>query len=421
MPEFDPYWQWFRIPPGEEPRDHYRLLGITLLETNPVVIANAANQRIACVQAFQTPENSALCQRILDAIVAAKKCLLNPHEKAEYDQQFCDKLALPTSATSPILPPQELAAPTDDSNVADWDFSLAANTGLHPAYHKPKGRGGSWMRWAYLGGVLVAAIIVMVTGNCRRMLEFAERQLQQSPESHPPASPKTTLKVSTPQAVPKAQPNTKPKPQAPEQPPERAEPGPSLPREPDDAKQEPIPEIQLEQEPPRQPRPAEQAAKKRPVPEHDARERSLVTIRNVYGEDIQAGRAEKLIAAAKDTKDVTDRFALLQTAEGIAAKAARLHIAFTAIDAMTAEYEVSAATMKAEAIETAAKKTRITAEQRMDAAERAVEVADEAICEDNFEVARHLNTRASQLASAIKDKDLRRRIVAQKKEVHPRG
>ena len=38
MPTFDPYHQWLGIPAAEQPPNHYRLLGVPLLESDLDVI-----------------------------------------------------------------------------------------------------------------------------------------------------------------------------------------------------------------------------------------------------------------------------------------------------------------------------------------------------------------------------------------------
>ena len=38
----DPYYRWLGIPTGEQPPNHYRLLGIQLFEKDPDVMENAA-------------------------------------------------------------------------------------------------------------------------------------------------------------------------------------------------------------------------------------------------------------------------------------------------------------------------------------------------------------------------------------------
>ena len=44
---FDPYHKWLAIPPEEQPPNHYRLLGVSPFESDPDVIENAADQRMA--------------------------------------------------------------------------------------------------------------------------------------------------------------------------------------------------------------------------------------------------------------------------------------------------------------------------------------------------------------------------------------
>ena len=46
MPTFDPYHQWLGIPAAEQPPNHYRLLGVPLLESDLDVIEAAAERRV---------------------------------------------------------------------------------------------------------------------------------------------------------------------------------------------------------------------------------------------------------------------------------------------------------------------------------------------------------------------------------------
>lgn len=69
---FDPYHKWLGIPPADQPPNHYRLLGVTLFESDPDVIAHAAEQRIVHVRAFQIGKHSDESQRILREISAAR-------------------------------------------------------------------------------------------------------------------------------------------------------------------------------------------------------------------------------------------------------------------------------------------------------------------------------------------------------------
>ena len=94
---FDPYHELLGIPPQEQPPNHYRLLGISLWETNRQVIANAAMQRSKFLRSLGISQYGDVCQRLLNEVSAAKICLLNETKKAAYDRQF--------SHAGPVPPP----------------------------------------------------------------------------------------------------------------------------------------------------------------------------------------------------------------------------------------------------------------------------------------------------------------------------
>ena len=101
---FDPYRKWLGIPPQHQPPHHYRLLGIEAFESDPDVIANAADGRMAQVKTFQTGKNSEASQRILNELAAAKVCLLNPEKKADYDRRLQEAIRAEQAAQAPALP-----------------------------------------------------------------------------------------------------------------------------------------------------------------------------------------------------------------------------------------------------------------------------------------------------------------------------
>jgi len=106
MPEpFDAYHKWLGIAPKDQPPHHYRLLGIDLFETDGDVIASAADQRMAHVRSFQAGQHSALSQKLLNQIAAARVCLLDPKKKAAYDRQ------LKTQLSPPNVPPPAVETP----------------------------------------------------------------------------------------------------------------------------------------------------------------------------------------------------------------------------------------------------------------------------------------------------------------------
>lgn len=112
---FDPYHKWLGISPKDQPPNHYRLLAIELFENDLDVIEGAADRQMAHVRTFQTGQNSAASQRILNELSAAKLCLLDPKKKAEYDRQLRAKIvraqALAATSSGVIAPAAPAGAP----------------------------------------------------------------------------------------------------------------------------------------------------------------------------------------------------------------------------------------------------------------------------------------------------------------------
>jgi len=108
MSTFDPYRVWLGIPPEEQPPNHYRLLGIGLFESEPEVIANAADRQMRHVRSFQSGRHSKLSQRLLNELSKARLCLLDPVRKTAYDEQLLRDLA---SKAAPAEPPPEPPGP----------------------------------------------------------------------------------------------------------------------------------------------------------------------------------------------------------------------------------------------------------------------------------------------------------------------
>jgi hypothetical protein len=94
---FDPYYSWLGIRPDERPVNHYRLLGVSLWESDADVIANAADQRMSFLKTFQTGPHSRLSQDLLNETAKARLCLLNAAKKSQYDAEL--KSALEPTVT----------------------------------------------------------------------------------------------------------------------------------------------------------------------------------------------------------------------------------------------------------------------------------------------------------------------------------
>jgi hypothetical protein len=104
-PPFDPYRKWLGIPPEEQPPNHYRLLGLKVFESDPEVIAHAADARMTHLKTFQSGPYSSLSQKMLNEIAAAQLCLLSPEKRAAYDEELQQRLdAIPFAVSTPLQP-----------------------------------------------------------------------------------------------------------------------------------------------------------------------------------------------------------------------------------------------------------------------------------------------------------------------------
>ncbi len=117
---FDPYHKWLGIPPAEQPPNYYRLLGISLFESDTDVIEVAADQRMAILRSFQAGPHSDLTQKLLNEVTAAKLCLLKAERRAKYDATLRRPVAPvrepePEPVRRDETAPSELLAPLEKS------------------------------------------------------------------------------------------------------------------------------------------------------------------------------------------------------------------------------------------------------------------------------------------------------------------
>ena len=107
MAEFDPYRKWLGIPPHEQPPNYYRLLGLPPFESDADAIGNAADRQMAHLRTFQGGRNSAISQKILNEVAAARICLLDPKKRAQYDA----RLQAEIETHGPPAPPPDAESP----------------------------------------------------------------------------------------------------------------------------------------------------------------------------------------------------------------------------------------------------------------------------------------------------------------------
>lgn len=399
--QFDPYHRWLGIAPKDQPPNHYRLLGIDVFEADLDVISDAAEQRMAHVRNYQLGQHMTLSQQILNELAAARVCLLNPQKKAEYDRMLQAKLA--PAAAPPV------AEPTD-SPVAEMDFAPV----VHTTHRKQKKGRAWWMPWAFpLLGVAVAAVLLMVIAN-QGSNEVAKAPSSARPKPQPSPLAKVEAKKEEPKPDPRPEPKIEPQP-------EPVQPKLTMLDEP---KVDPKPESKPELAPAPAPKPepkAEEPPKKLPVPSATAQEKARGEIRAVYKDDYgkpdKAVLADELLQKAKETQDSTGRFVLLQEAKSVAGEALRAELAFEAIDAMAEGYAVSPIEQKADILQAMAKRPRLSLDQKAAIARAALQVVDEAVGEDNFDMAKKLGRLANQLVRLSKDNDILREIAAKGSQV----
>ncbi len=169
---FDPYRKWLGIPPEEQPPNLYRLLGLSHFESDPDVIATAADARMVHLKTFQQGPNGEWSQKLLNEVSAAQLCLLDRQRKAEYDRALREQVGtrrrrpiqpppIPPPATSPP-PPPPLVPPEPPPKISvairtgfeDEDHSLTAD---YLATRRRRGRLAKLVVLILLLGLVAAA------------------------------------------------------------------------------------------------------------------------------------------------------------------------------------------------------------------------------------------------------------------------
>ena len=131
----DPYRQLLGIPAEDQPPNHYRLLGITLFETERGTIDSAAKRLMAQLQRNESGADPATVRRLLGEISNARVCLLTPDKRAAYDELLRAELesADVTDVVVEVIGGSELSG----TGAGRGDESLAAGAGQGGGATKP--------------------------------------------------------------------------------------------------------------------------------------------------------------------------------------------------------------------------------------------------------------------------------------------
>lgn len=113
---FNPYSEWLKIPPSDQPPDHYVLLGLGRFEDDPQRIDEAAKKRMAYLHQLAGGPNRQAVQQLLGEIASARRTLCNVEAKQAYDQQLLNPTPIPqpTREESEAVPGIQIAIETQE-------------------------------------------------------------------------------------------------------------------------------------------------------------------------------------------------------------------------------------------------------------------------------------------------------------------
>ena len=168
---FDPYLEWLRIPADEQPPHHYRLLGISLFESNQRVIAEAALDVATILRRYQLSDKVAISGRLLGEVARAKTCLLDPERKRDYDTELKQQFD-PTPVGAAGAAPTVNLAEYPTAKVPPWSNNFQRWCRLQflkfrrkhfflPQLHDALG-GHSFMTAHFGAGILAGMVLTVI-------------------------------------------------------------------------------------------------------------------------------------------------------------------------------------------------------------------------------------------------------------------
>ena len=408
---FDPYHKWLGISPKDQPPDYYRLLGVDRFESDPDVIASAADQRMVHVRSFQTGKHSAVSQNLLNEIATAKVCLLTAEKKAAYDRWLRQTAASPFDmaeayqgsipAPPPVPPPSQPPVQTPAGSN---------ETPLIKTHTKRPSRNQSWQASAaiLIIVVLLGASVVYFLGNetlpdeshkavakrhvpqssvdsSRRVRETHHKQKADSGGAlHAPYKTETPVEQDSSLVYPTEQP---------QKPPLNASGLADLLQADSAADTVPDSPANVTTDIPEET--AVESAAREPVPSDADQKDARRLIKEVYGDEYKNAKdneqkqvlAKKLLDNALESQNLANRYALLQAACNLTVKCGDVVAAFSAIDEMSRTFQVDPIKMKVDVLNSLLKKTKLST-GRESVGQIALQLADEAICTADFDSAK---------------------------------
>ena len=363
--QFDAYHKWLGIPPEEQPPNHYRLLAIKVFEDDPDVIDSAADQRMAHLRSFQTGKKAELSQKLLNEVSSARVCLLNPNQRAAYDEQLRASLV-----ESELAPLEETAAPissemqlTNAFESPRIDTAPAGALGPSVVQQRiPSKRKPRWMLPAMLSGgslVVLVVIIAIVSSNGEPQQQTAQGDTSSKDTPPPPsdvASKDKQAPVPNPDAAPTSRDNTKLPSDVPDMAPTDESGKPTNP--PDSI--EPMIDTQPKDSTPKDGKPPEEPPEeppapktKLPVPSDDEQRPAVERLGKVYKLSDAQSQNEQL-ALAKEMFDLglrtgndpVEMFVVLKQAMGLASDGGDARLMLEIVDAIDERFQIDVLEVK---------------------------------------------------------------------------
>ncbi len=369
--QFNPYHVWLGIPLEQQPANYYRLLGIEMFEDDPDVITSAADKQMAHLRTFQAGKHGTLTQRLLNEVSAARICLLDPEQKAEYDSALHSQPATGFSA-------------------------VVSKTPSKSSVHKPE-RKNFGQILSVVGMVVVALVVAvayLVLGRTTQQVAYETKPAIKSIDA-----PKVVESPKPSKIIEAPKPEPKPEPPKPELKSELSKPEPK----PEPVKPEP-PKPELKPEP----------QDERKVPGDEQLKQAKKQVVETFRDDIFSAKdptslrelAKKLMEQTADSRsDRAVQYALLDLARQAALKAKDWTTAFDAIDKMAEAFDINRNAMKGEILTNVAKNMKTPVGYQI-IAEKALEVAAEAIKDNDFDTATNMAKLALSEAGKYRSKDL---------------
>lgn len=456
--QFDPYRKWLGIPEADQPPHHYRLLGVGLFEDDADTIATAADRQMAHIRTFQIGPHSAVSQKLLNELSAARLTLLDEKKKAAYDRQLQAKLAPPATAdrdsgqASPAPPPVPMpiavAMPAGQSGAGRLVDSPALSISAAASSPSRRGRGRrsrpDRMLWAGVAvAVAVLAAVVYVANEPSKQPAAATKVVARN-DASPPTSiePRPAPDIATtspgdkrpsesqmddPPAQPEAKTSTNEMPAPPPavsppavSPPVESMPTDSLPSRLTPA-EEPPPPVQrtsLAALLSRVDRPQIDIRHRDAAPEGRALTAANARFAEVYGKAVAKAKTAEavqklslrflnLARGGADSPDV--RFVLLGQCGLVAAGQGNVGMAYRAAAEATRQFEVDPFSLRLKALETAGKSAATPVANAVGALQT-LALAESAATEGKSDLASKAVGLAVVFARKTKDKELKTQV-----------